>query len=432
MSTSELYQLQDELLQKIRMLSIENDIYERYLTRHDPHVLKSKQFPDCILLKHLYLKISIAYLLERAKLARRLTVHLMPKSSRMSFHESILSLRDGRPSIISTPSVMSIFSGSRIGTSSILTTKTIGETSKLANSFQFPSRFARPSPSSIFHAIRITMAHRMTMANKEVSEMKKKFEAFRESAKRKKANMRAEIEELEIRVSEVHEAREEFEEEIVIRGIDDITGKIPAEKIIRFIEEWLRSANMIIERLRLKSATIRMQIKKARQQLIQREELGETLHAVDFEQLNIQNKDYVKMIEEKNHYVHEMKRIAGHYHLKLTQHKQKLGDLMQRLNGVRKEIALKQQQIEQLETDRAEVSVYVMKKNKVLEELLNFMDNHTAPDVLDFVRLQIEVQELQRTYKQLSRRRDIQKIIFQSYKKQIQHKAEADDLKWEE
>lgn len=79
----------------------------------------------------------------------------------------------------------------------------------------------------------------------------------------------------------------------------------------RFVGEWLRSANTIIERLRLKSTALRTQIKKAEQQLIQRKELGESLHAVDFEQLNIENKDYVKMIEEKNRYVIEMKRIAG-------------------------------------------------------------------------------------------------------------------------
>lgn len=54
-----------------------------------------------------------------------------------------------------------------------------------------------------------------------------------------------------------------------------------------------------------------MQIRKARQQLIQREALGESLRAVDFEQLNIQNQDYVKMIEEKSRYVHDMKKIAG-------------------------------------------------------------------------------------------------------------------------
>lgn len=77
------------------------------------------------------------------------------------------------------------------------------------------------------------------------------------------------------------------------------------------MEEWLRSANAILERLRLKSATARMQIRKARHQLIQRRELGETLHAIDFEKLNIENQDNAKMLEEKNLYVIDMKRIAG-------------------------------------------------------------------------------------------------------------------------
>lgn len=61
----------------------------------------------------------------------------------------------------------------------------------------------------------------------------------------------------------------------------------------------------------MKSATLRMLIRKARQQLAQRKELGELLHAVDFEKLSIENQDYAKMLEEKNLYVIDMKRIAG-------------------------------------------------------------------------------------------------------------------------
>lgn len=54
-----------------------------------------------------------------------------------------------------------------------------------------------------------------------------------------------------------------------------------------------------------------MHIRKARQQLAQRKELGELLHVVDFEKLNIENQDYAKLLEEKNLYVIDMKRIAG-------------------------------------------------------------------------------------------------------------------------
>lgn len=71
------------------------------------------------------------------------------------------------------------------------------------------------------------------MANREVDEMRKKLNGFLESSRMRKTNMRAEIEELEIRIREVQEAKEEFEEEVVVNGVDPITGKIPAERVTR-------------------------------------------------------------------------------------------------------------------------------------------------------------------------------------------------------
>lgn len=77
------------------------------------------------------------------------------------------------------------------------------------------------------------MAHRMAMASKEIDEIKRKFEMHRETARRRKASLRAEIEELEIRVTEIQESKVELEDAVIIRGIESITGKIPAEKITR-------------------------------------------------------------------------------------------------------------------------------------------------------------------------------------------------------
>lgn len=79
----------------------------------------------------------------------------------------------------------------------------------------------------------------------------------------------------------------------------------------RFIEEWLKSASTILERLRLKTATVKLQIKRARLQLAQRKELGEILHVIDFEKLKIENQDFAKLLEAKNLYVIDMKKIAG-------------------------------------------------------------------------------------------------------------------------
>ncbi|XP_017888562.2 coiled-coil domain-containing protein 113-like [Ceratina calcarata] len=377
MTYDELQEMHEDLLQEIWTITLENDVYERYLTRQEPQSLKT-----------------ISRLLERAKIGRRLTQHLGPRSSHMSFRESVTSLHDiGHHSTLSTPSMPSI---SRFGTPSIATMGTIGDTTK------------------------ITIAHRIGMSKKEVEEMQRNLVQFIRRATRKKAIMRAEIEEIEIRLKEAQEAKEEFEEEVVVEGVDPMTGKIPAERLVRFVEEWLRSASTIIERLRLKSATVRMQIRKATRQLIQREELGESLRAVDFYKLTIENQDYVKMLEEKSLYVIDMKRIAGHYHLKLTQHKQKLNDLLLTVNKLKDDILAKQKQIKDLTGNYKIMEVNVKRMDKDLKSLLNFMENHIAPDILDFIRLQEEYAELKRKYKLLQRRMNIEKILYEEYQKQIQ------------
>lgn len=66
-----------------------------------------------------------------------------------------------------------------------------------------------------------------------------------------------------------------------------------------------------MERIRLKILTVKSQIQKIKLQLNQRKEFGDVLRAVDFEQLNIENIECARKIEEKNQYLLEMKRIAG-------------------------------------------------------------------------------------------------------------------------
>lgn len=46
-------------------------------------------------------------------------------------------------------------------------------------------------------------------------------------------DLKAHIEEIEIRISEIQEAKEDFEVEVVTEGVDRLTGKIPAERLIR-------------------------------------------------------------------------------------------------------------------------------------------------------------------------------------------------------
>lgn len=77
------------------------------------------------------------------------------------------------------------------------------------------------------------------------------------------------------------------------------------------MEEWLRSAEFTLEKMRLRTSTLFSQYNKVSSQLVLKEELGETLHAVDFEQLQIENQHFLKRIEEKNTHLLELKRTSG-------------------------------------------------------------------------------------------------------------------------
>ena len=68
----------------------------------------------------------------------------------------------------------------------------------------------------------------------------------------------------------------------------------------RFMEEKLRQKDTMIEKLRLKNSTIKAQIGKMEHMLAHKEEMGEVLHLVDFDQLKIENQQYLEKIEERN------------------------------------------------------------------------------------------------------------------------------------
>lgn len=78
---------------------------------------------------------------------------------------------------------------------------------------------------------------RIEMANTEIRESQKRQEKLEQMSMKKKIYLRARMEENQISIREILKSREEFEENVVRKGIDSITGKIPAEKFVRCCTE---------------------------------------------------------------------------------------------------------------------------------------------------------------------------------------------------
>lgn len=77
------------------------------------------------------------------------------------------------------------------------------------------------------------------------------------------------------------------------------------------MEEWLKSAESTIEKMRLRTSTLKQMFIKLSGQLITKEELGESIDAVDFDQLRIENKHLSETIDQKNSHLLDLKKMNG-------------------------------------------------------------------------------------------------------------------------
>lgn len=67
----------------------------------------------------------------------------------------------------------------------------------------------------------------------------------------------------------------------------------------------------MVDKYRLNNSTLRSQRRKLLSQQKQKEEMGEALHEVDFEQLKIENAQFLEIIDGKNHELLRLKLTAG-------------------------------------------------------------------------------------------------------------------------
>lgn len=135
----------------------------------------------------------------------------------------------------------------------------------------------------------LTLEQKSEIATRELEELRDEIHNNKEEWAKVMDNSRAELEEIEVRSLEIKKEAYEFQRDIS-HAIHPRTGKVIAERVVRYFEEKIRDSEATIEKLRLKNATLKVQKNKLRVQLKQKEEIGEVLHAIDFDQLQIENK----------------------------------------------------------------------------------------------------------------------------------------------
>lgn len=219
----------------------------------------------------------------------------------------------------------------------------------------------------------------------ELSEDKKRAERIANT-------LRAVLEETDIRITELKKDAYEFKRDIVVGGENMRTGKTMAEKMTRYMEEKLRQRDGLIEKMRLKNATIKAQMNKVEAHLRQKEEMGDVLHYIDFHQLQIENKQYLSRIEERNEELLRLKTTTGRTVHTLNVVKQKLLDGIRDSNWLKTEISSRTAQLRAVQRDVNKTATDITREEKVYCRLdRQQTEAREMPTTLDYVQQKVRI-----------------------------------------
>eukprot|EP00743_Colponemidia_sp_Colp-15_P001449 GILK01001588.1.p1 GENE.GILK01001588.1~~GILK01001588.1.p1 ORF type:complete len:344 (+),score=82.85 GILK01001588.1:66-1097(+) len=257
----------------------------------------------------------------------------------------------------------------------------------------------------------LSAEQKFEMAQAEVEELSKEIESSRLENERVLDDLKAILEETDIRIAEIKKDAYEFKRDIVVGAENPRNGKTMAERVVRYLEDKMREKDSLIEKLRLKNLTLKTQIQKAEGQLRQKEEMGDDLKFIDFHQLQIENKQYVAKIEEANAELLALKLTTGKTVQTLNTLKRKLNELLEESDWLRGEIALRQDTLKKIGEDIMRVTEereLASKENRRLK--LQQQISPEMPQVLDYVNQKAEKYDLEVAVKSWERKLEIVEI----------------------
>lgn len=378
-SDSDLIRQVNDLKEQIHVLRLENEILERAILRLDPALMNGVQaaldYANKIRNSPSLLNVGSAL--------------LRSQTSRLGF-ESLAS-----PSrLIASPSRIS--------------TRRVESSGRISGTLNFSG------------GKRINVLERSELVSTEIEIVINLLEKARREAAKNHSLYRAKLEEIQDRVEDAERASDMFNQTVIIEGIDKITHRIPAENWIAFMTEWMKIINTHIGKLRLRTSTLNTQFHKLKSQIKLKEELSESLRPVDFEKLKIQNGECLEIIDTKLEHLVELKKMTGDANLNLTIHKNLMTEQNNYLTNVFNTINKKKQDAILIDKERDIIKDEVGKLEVNLDNVKKLRQTYKVPDIMEYVQVKAEVNDLKNCIKTLQNRYRIQQIALTSLNKKLQ------------
>ncbi|NXE84853.1 CC113 protein, partial [Cochlearius cochlearius] len=282
---------------------------------------------------------------------------------------------------------------------------------------QTRGRFKSKLHSATDSFVGLTVEQKCELAERELAEMKGEIERMNEDLEQTLRNLEAVIEEADVWWTDVKKAISDFEKDI-ISTISSKTGSIVAsEKLLRYMEKKNRQRDLLREKLRLKNYLLKDYKQKLQQQVRQKEQMGETLHEVRLQQLQVRNAQYQEKIDEKNQELLQLKLTSGKTVQVLNFYRRKLQDAMEMSTSLMKDVSQRKELLEKIEREAALVEEQRAEAESVNRQLRKQLADYSVPPVLSYVRKKMAVTDLENSLKAWERKVAIAEMSLQSHRR---------------
>ncbi|XP_061029030.1 coiled-coil domain-containing protein 113 [Eubalaena glacialis] len=282
---------------------------------------------------------------------------------------------------------------------------------------QLRGRRRSKSRISLGRVTGLSVDQKFKLVQKELDDTKSEIRHIRANAERDLQHHEAIVEEAEIRWTEVQREVHEFEKDILKTISKKKGSSLATQKVMKYIEDMNRRRDNMKDKLCLKNVFLKVQRKKVLLQLRQKEEVGEALHDVDFQQLKIENAQFLETIEAKNQELIQLKLVSGNTLQILNTYKSKLHRAMEMSLNLDKEFLLRKELLEKVEKETLQVEEDRAKAMALNKQLRKQLSEFRAPQVMMYVREKIRNRDLEKTIRMWERKVEIAEMSLKGYRK---------------
>ncbi|XP_063801912.1 coiled-coil domain-containing protein 113 isoform X1 [Pseudophryne corroboree] len=308
---------------------------------------------------------------------------------------------------------------------------------------QMRSRRRSKSRSTISERLlSLSVDQKCELVQRELENCTEEAQRDAENTDRILQSYKATVEEAEIRSSEIRKAMYEFERDVGRSAMSSRkSGGVTQEKILRYMEEKTRARDSLVDKLRLKNASLKIQKKKLQMQLKQKEEMGEVLNEVDFQQLKIENAQFLERIDERNQDLLQLKlttadtlQVLNSYkasdlcngdscssgtdgHVVLSSQQKKLQNTMAESIHLAKEISARKEMLQRIQVETEQVEQERAKAESLNKKLRTQLGDYRVPEVLRYVQEKMEQEELEKNIRAWERKVEIAELSLRTQRR---------------